>query len=224
MNKGLKIKDFFKNNGWIKALIGMIVTAIITANIDKACDRVAPDEPIVIKEVKDTIRIIHNYDFDEYNDSIVNSQLRKKLENIELAQTYEQKIESKIKDPTYCNSIMIGNEFKNAKGYIQGNAAPYFIVDMSSLNNEYIDFELHFFDTRILSNIYCLNLEILRIDNGRRTVVLNENYYVTEKENRIRVANSLSQGLYEFSVGFVFNNDKDSVYPTIYQIIKQQRK
>ena len=224
MSRIKQIKDFFIKHGWIKTIVGIIITAIITANVDKACNRVSPEEPVIVKEITDTIKIVHTYDFDEYNDSIVNMQLRYKLENIELAQMYEEKISNRIKDPTQCNSIMVGDNFKCAKGYSLRDAAPYFTLNMSPLDKEFIDFELHFFDKKFLSNIFCLNLKIHRIDNGRRVFVLDENYYVNESGNKIRIANTLSLGLYEFSVGFVLKKDKNLKYPIIYQITKKQRK
>ena len=220
----MKFKDLLIKKGWIKTVTWIVITAIITVTIEKACDRVSPEEPVIIKEITDTIRIVHTYDFDEYNDSIVNMQLRYKLENIELAQKYEEKISSRIKDSTCCNSIMIGDGFKSAKGYSLRDAAPFFTMNMSSLDKEFIDFELVFFDKKILSSVYCLNLKIHRIENGRRVYVLDENYYVKESGNRIRIANTLSRGLYEITVGFVLNKDKDLDYPIIYQITKELSK
>ena len=220
----MKTKDFVNKHGWIKTTIWIVITAIITILIEKACNRVSPENPFIIKEITDTIKIMHAYDFDDYNDSIVNMRLRNKLENIELAQIYEEKISRRIKDTVRCNSIMIDGDFNRAKGYYLEDATPFFIMNMSSLDNEFIDFELHFFDNKILSSIYCLNLKINRIDNKRRVFVLDENYYVKENENRIRIANTLSHGLYEFSVGFVLKKDKDSIYPAIYQITKKQTK
>lgn len=72
MSRNTKIKDFFIKHGWVKTIVGIIITAIITANVDKACNRVSPEEPVIVKEITDTIKIVHTYDFDEYNDSIVN--------------------------------------------------------------------------------------------------------------------------------------------------------
>lgn len=222
----MRLKGLFVKTGWIKTITWIVITAVITVIIEKACNRVSPEEPIIIKEITDTIKLVHTYDFDEYNDSIVNLQLRYKLENIELAEKYENKISSRIKDRTFCNSIMIDSDsvFKKAKGYSIRDAAPYFTMKMSSLDKDLIEFELDFFDRKIISNIYCLNLKIHRIDNGRRVFVLDENYCVNEFGNRIRIANTFSSGLYEFSVGFVFEKDKDLKYPIIYQITKKLRK
>lgn len=220
----MRFKNFLIKQAWIKTITWIVITAIITVIIEKACNKVSPEEPVIIKEITDTIRIMHTYDFDGFNDSIVNMQLRYKLENIELAQRYEEKISNRIKDTTYCNSIMMGVDFKNAKGYSVKDASPYFTMNMSSLDKELIDFELFFFDKKMLSNIYCLNLKILKINNGRKVLVLDENYYVNQSGNRIKIANTLSQGLYEFSVGFVLKKDKDLKYPIIYQITKKQRK
>ena len=217
----MKFKTYINTHSWIKTLFSFILAAVITVFVEKACNRVSPDEPIIIKEVKDTIILVHKYDFDSYNDSVINAQLKYKLENIELSQKYEEKIAQKITKENGFNPIITDNIFTKSKGYSPKDGSPYFKLDMSSTNNDYYDFELFFIDKSMINKIFCLSLKIVKIDNNQRVYYLDENYKVNEGRNRIRIANTLPQGSYNISVGFVFDKDKDKDYPIIYCITKR---
>lgn len=90
----------------------LIVGAVITLLCDKAFNKIIPDNPIFVNEITDSVRIIHTYDFDVKDDSVVNAQLKMKLENIALAQTYELKIdELKSQHKSDFNGIMLNSSF-----------------------------------------------------------------------------------------------------------------
>ena len=82
----MKTKEYIEKHKWIVTTFWIIVTAIISMGIERSCNRIIPEEPIVVKEITDTVRIMHSYDFGTINDSLANIQLQRKLENIELAQ------------------------------------------------------------------------------------------------------------------------------------------
>jgi len=61
--------------------LGVIVTIIITKTFDKAI----PNEPILVKEYTDTIKIVHEYKIPkELNDDSTRIELVKKINNLEL--------------------------------------------------------------------------------------------------------------------------------------------
>ena len=168
----MKFKTYINTHSWIKTLFSFILAAVITVFVEKACNRVSPDEPIIIKEVKDTIILVHKYDFDSYNDSVINAQLKYKLENIELSQKYEEKIAQKITKENGFNPIITDNIFTKSKGYSPKDGSPYFKLDMSSTNNDYYDFELFFIDKSMINKIFCLSLKIVKIDNMKGVIGL----------------------------------------------------
>lgn len=122
------------------------------------------------------------------------------------------------------NLIMTNPEFPNAKGYSMGNAMPYFSIKMSPLNKTFIDFEFEFINNEILAQIYTLALKINKIEGNKRIYVLDENYYVKQDINIIRINNMLPKGKFEINVGFTFIKDKNDEYPTFYRVVKYVEK
>lgn len=107
----MKFKEFLDQYTWINTLFWIVVTAIISIAIERSCNKIIPDEPIIVKEISDTVIIMHSYDFGNINDSTTNLQLKKRLENIELAQKYEEEVikqDKLIKEP---NSILLRPSF-----------------------------------------------------------------------------------------------------------------
>lgn len=216
----MNLKEIIIKYSWIKTLLGLVGGAIITILVEKSCDRIIPDDPVIIKEVADTLKIVHTYDFGHYNDSIINAQLQNRLKNIELMEKYDEEILKQIDTkPRYC-SVMLDASFPNAKGYSPRNAASYCSLNISSFHNDYIDFELLFFDNSVLERIYCISIKIFRIVDGKRTYFLEENYNIGGVNNKIRMTNNLPNGKYELCVGFVFKKDINDIYPEVYQLSK----
>lgn len=216
----MKVKEYIEKRKWIATFFWIIVTAIITISIERSCNRIIPEVPVVVKELTDTVKIVHCYDFGNLNDSLANANIQRKLTNIELAQRYEAEIIKKNNSIKRANSIMFDTSFPNMKGYTIHNAMSYFSFEMSSLNESLIEFELLFFDKSMLDDIYCLALQIFTIDNNQRIYYDRQYYNVNGTSNIIRIANSLPKGKFEFSVGFVLKRDRLSEYPDIYQVSK----
>ena len=201
-------------------LFWIVITALITITLERSCNKIMPEEPIVVKEISDTVKIIHSYDFGNINDSIANMQLKKRLENIELAQKYEVEIikqDKSIKEP---NSIMLRPSFPNMKGYSPNSATPYFTFEMSPLTNKFIEFEITFLDRNIIKDIYCLTLKVFKIEENKRVYQIDQYYRINGTDNLIRIANYLPKGKYEFCIGFMFEQDIRDEYPEIYQVRK----
>lgn len=199
----------------------LIVGAIISGVITKSCNKIFPDDPIIIKEVSDTIKIIHKYDFDLNDDSITNIKLKLRMENLDLAEKYDDRIKAKLKhEEHYPNPIMLSSAIHESKGYRTANAAPYFSLDISPLEKETIDFTFNFINPNIISDIYCLSIKICKIENEKHIYVLDENYHVRQNQNVIRINNSLTKGKYEIRAGFYLSKDKNAQYPSFYNIRK----
>lgn len=218
----MKTKEYINKNKWLVTLFWIVVTAIVTLSIEKMCDKIMPDKPMIIKEISDSVQIIHTYNFYENNDSSINTQLHLKLENIKLAQMYESEVKSRIKDKvkTRFNTAMLDAKFPKAKGYRIGSAMAYFTASIPSLQNQLLDFEISFFNENIIKDIYCLSLKIDSIHQNKRFVFFDENYYANNNTNIIRIANTLPNGVYEISVGVFFKKDQNLEYPCFYRISK----
>jgi hypothetical protein len=165
--KKTNLKKIIKGAGLF--LLGAIVTVIIT----KISDKLSPNEPVVVKEIKDTVRVIHEYKLPNGIDSgFVQEDLLKKLRNIKMLNEYEQqlkdyekKITEHIKSVNQItndsllintpNLILIGDKYKLLhKGYTQGQSTSYFDTQCPDLNmNEYINIRFKFFNivTKTLS-------------------------------------------------------------------------
>lgn len=216
----MKIKEYIEKNKWIITIFWIIVTAIISIGIERSCNRIMPENPMVVKEITDTVWIMHNYDLGNINDSLTNAQLRRKLENIELLQRYEAEIIRKDKPIERANFIMLDASFPNMKGYCLQGATSFFSYEMSSLNERIIEFRLSFFDDLILNEIYCLILKIHKIENNQRIYYEEQYYNVNGVNNLIRIANTLPNGKFEFCIGFVLKRDRLSEYPNTYLVSK----
>ena len=219
-----KIKMLIKNNQWLTNIFWIIVTALITLFLERSCDRIIPESPILIKEIIDTVSIVHSYDFNNTTDSIVNEQLQKRLLNLELAQKYEDEILKQYKNNSSSNSIMLNASFPNQKGYVLKNGMAYFTFKMSPLNQDYIVFDLSFINESILKDIYCLTLKIHKNINNQHIHILDEFYYLNGISNKIKIANNLPAGAFEFRVGFILKKDRESVYVDTYNISRNVTK
>lgn len=209
-----KISKWLIKNKWLVSMFWIIMGVLV----EKSCNKIIPEDPIVIKEISDTIKFVHTYDFGITNDSLINIQLQNRLKNIEMAAMYEKEFLKHNKNKMSINSIMIDASFPNAKGYSPRDATPYFSLKLSSLQNEFIDFDISFINANILEHIYCLSLKIFLIEENKRVFVLDENYNIKGENNLIRITNTLSKGTYEFCVGFTYKKDRNAIYPNVYQL------
>ena len=86
-----KFLVFLKNN-WQEAG-KWLIAAVFGLILGKACDRIWPEDPVVVKEVTDTIKIIHAISpLPRETDSLMKEQIQQQLLNIKLLNEYDSYI------------------------------------------------------------------------------------------------------------------------------------
>lgn len=202
-------------------ILGVIVTIIITKTFDKA----KPNDPILVKEYIDTIKIVHDYKIpNELNNDSARFELEKKIKNLELLNNYDRQIKERINlskesDAIIPNLILTGIENRiKSKGYKYGRSSAYFTSNCPDLNNDFLDIRLDFFNPSIIKKIAYLRVNIYGFDNRNstesRTFVLEELYEVKPQNNLIRISNDFSNGKYEIQYGFIFKKELEAKYPS----------
>jgi len=202
-------------------LLGVIVTIIITKTFDKAI----PNDPILVKEYSDTIKIVHDYKIpNEMSDDSMRLELEKKIKNLELLNNYDKQIKEKIKltknsDEIIPNLILTGNEsIIKRKGYTYGSSSAYFSSVCPDFNKNFLDIKLNFFNPNVINQIAYLRVNIYRFSNRNskeaRTFILEELYEVKPHTNLIRISNDFSKGKYEILYGFIFKKELEAKYPS----------
>ena len=84
-------KKNIRNSGVF--VLGVVATLLITTLWNKAI----PETPIIVKEVSDSIKIVHEYRVPEIDDSL-ELTLERKLKNLELLNNYDKEIDKRIKN------------------------------------------------------------------------------------------------------------------------------
>lgn len=218
-----KLSEQTKNNLRNASLfvLGVIVTVIIT----KTSDKIIPSDPVIVKELKDTIRIVHNYDIpSDLNNDSTRLELERKIKNLELLNNYDKQIKERIaltkKSDGFIPNLILTRETERIKnkGFTCGSSSAYFTSDCPSLDKEYLDIKIDFINPSIIKDIAYLRVNIYRFDNVNsneaRTYVLEELYEVKPENNLIRISNDFSKGKYEILYGFVFKDELTKPYPT----------
>ena len=217
---GSVIKEYIKNN-YGKAII-FIVGAIVTLLLTKACDKIVPSQPVVVEKIPDTIQVVYVYD--SLFDSATRTYLQQSQEPIKTNLNNQSRRGSSSIQSSYAtnvNSLFPTAKFPNAKGYITNSAVPYFSLEMSPLDNSYVDFSFNLFNEKILDEIYCISLKIFSIQSGGgRVYILDENYEKQKGRNIIRLKNIFTSGKYEVEVGFFLKKDINAQYPAFYRETK----
>jgi hypothetical protein len=220
---GAIVMEYIKSN-YGKAIIfviGIVVTLILT----KACDKIVPSQPVVVEKVPDTIQVVYVYD--SLFDSATKAYLQQSEEMIK-TNLKNQSRRGSTSTQSYTanvNNIFPSAKFPNAKGYSTNSAAPYFSLEMSPLDQSFIDFSFSFFNEKILDEIYCISLKVFSIENGGgRVYILDENYEKQKGRNIIRLKNILTSGRYEVEVGFFLKKDINAQYPAFYREAKYINK
>ena len=201
-------------------VLGVVVTIIIT----KSSDKIFPSDPVIVKEVTDTIKIVHNYDIPpELDNDSLRLELERKLKNLELLNNYDKQIKERIEltkknDRVVPNLILTnGVERIKSKGYMYGSSSAYFISDCPSLDKEFVDIKINFINPAITKEIAFLRVNVYRFDNlnsnEARTYVLEELFEIKSDENLIRIGNDIGKGKYEILYGFVFKEELTKTYP-----------
>ena len=214
-----KISEYLKSpfGTFISFLFGVLITALISTFVTKACNKLVPDAPIVVEKVPDTINIVHVYEpidsiSNAKDENVVNAEVKKRVARNKSQYTFSV---DKV------NRLMKNVSFPNAEGYTPCSAAPYFTLEMTDLNQPYVDFIFHFFNEEVLADIYCLNIKIFKAHkDGGRVYVLNEYYTQQKGTNIIRLNNIFTSSNYEIEAGFIFTGDRNAKYPNFYREVK----
>lgn len=215
-----RVFEYKKSNigKFIYFIFGVLITALISAFVTKACNKLVPDAPVVVEKVPDTINIVHVHESfldsisHKKDDNVVNTDVKKRVVRTKSQYTFgTEKVNQLMKDVS----------FPYAEGYTPCSAASYFTLEMTDLNQPYVDFIFHFFNEEVLADIYCLNIKIFKAHkDGGRIYVLNEYYTQQKGANIIRLNNIFTSSNYEIEAGFIFTSDRNAKYPSFYREVK----
>lgn len=204
-------------------ILGVIVTIIIT----KVSDKVAPNDPVIVKQLTDTVKIVHEYNLPENLDNdTVRQELENKLKNIELLNNYDKQIRERIthiqKSDGVTPNLIVTQKVTNfaQKGYMYGSSSSYFTSDCPNMNGKFVDLIINFLNPSITTDIAYLRVNIYRFDDPKkdeaRTYILEDFYEVKNDNNIIIITNDFSTGKYEIIYGFMFKSDLKEQYPKFY--------
>ncbi|MFA6335281.1 MAG: hypothetical protein WCX48_06965 [Bacteroidales bacterium] len=218
-----KLSEQAKNN--IRNASLFVLGVVVTIFITKFSDKIFPGDPVIVKEVTDTIKIVHNYDIPpELDNDSIRLELERKLKNLELLNNYDKQIKERIvltkkNDGVVPNLILTSDADRiKSKGYMYGSSSAYFTSDCPTLDKEFIDIKVNFINPSITREIAFLRINIYRFDNPdsneARTYVLEELFEVKSDGNLIRISNDIGKGKYEILYGFVFKGELTKTYPT----------
>ena len=218
--------NFKKNLNKVLIFVGGVILTLI---ISKIWNIALPESPVVVKEITDSLRVIHEYTIPLEGDSL-EKNVEQRLKNLKLLNDYEQEIQKrkKIIETEYQNILtpnlvlLNGPSKKVNKGYIDADASSYFSLDCPNLNTaKFLDFRLDFFNPEILKDVAYLRLSILKYKSFNEIypiyLYFSEYYEVRPtNENFIRIENNLPKGKYEIFVGLALKRDVNAEYPTYY--------
>lgn len=110
-----KFLVFLKNN-WQEAG-KWLIAAVFGLILGKACDRIWPEDPVVVKEVTDTIKIIHAISpLPRETDSLMKEQIQQQLLNIKLLNEYDSYIkQNKSSVSDIPCKLVFGNPYPTVK-------------------------------------------------------------------------------------------------------------
>jgi hypothetical protein len=218
-----KLSEKIKNN--LKNASIFVLGVFVTTLINKTSDKIIPSNPVIVKELTDTIKIVHNYDLpsDLKNDS-TRLELERKIKNLELLNNYDKQIKERIvltkESDGFIPNLILTRETERikSKGYTFGSSSAYFTSDCPSLEKDHLDIKIDFINSHIVKDIAYLRINIYRFDNVNyneaRIYVLEELYEVKPENNLIRISNDFSKGKYEILYGFVFRDELKKAYPS----------
>jgi hypothetical protein len=205
-------------------IVGVIVTLILT----QLWGIILPGKPVVLKEVADSIKIIHEYKIPD-DSNLLSKSLLTRYKSIKMLNDYEDEINRRIKSIKHRDSeIIIPNLINPSlsagynKGFTVGNATAYFDMDCPDLNSsKYVDFRIGFFNSTIINDIAFLKLYICKYSNDNSDnamLQIMDEYYEVKNDNHnlIRLENNFSKGKYEISVGFILKKSLNDKYPNFH--------
>lgn len=223
-----KILLFVKNHLWQTTtfLLGTIVVILLA----KAVDDIFPSNPIIIKEVSDSLKIVHTYELPKLpaNDSI-SLLIQQKLNQISQLNLYEKELDDyyeKIRTKESTSVSNIPNKIildlskrPTAKGHSQENATAFFESDCPNIkaNQQFLDFKFNFISPEIISDIYCLRLSIYKkINTSYNYYYFDDFYEVRPANNFIRIKNDLPAGDYKLQYGIMLKRDINKEFPAVF--------
>ena len=212
-----KVVSYIENN-WGKAatwLSGLIIGLLAT----KACDRIWPDPPVVVKEQTDTVRVIHAMSpFPADSDSILKKQIEQQLMNIELLNKYEEQIKRRIDDNAVeACKIILGNPYPNSSGYAMKDASSFCLIELKH-DGPVIDIIYSFIRQDYVALVNTLGVKISHRNekDGKNWADYDQNFepQTDKKDMLVRIIDDLPPGEYEVEAGFVLKEDMQKKYPS----------
>lgn len=219
-NKKVKPSSWFQKN-WKKVLI-WLAGPLMTIILNKACNAIWPDSPVVVKEHTDTVKVVHSMDpLQVDSDSIIRKQIEHQLKNIELLNKYEEQITGKREAAkTNACKIIGGNPYPNSRGYSIQTASSYCFIELNT-NGPFLDIAYDFFRDDYINLINTLCVKISRKDNddGRDFIVSDMNYEPQNGNNSllVRMVNDFPPGQYIIEAGFILKENMLDKYPAFYR-------
>ena len=210
------VVSYIKEN-WGEAakwLIGVLLGLLL----GKACDLIWPDKPVVVKEVADTVKVVHTITpLPSETDSILIERIQKQLLNLELFGKYETEVQS-IKD-TYSISpckLINKNPYPNSQGYIQKSLSSFCFVRLEN-NSPFLDISYQFIRNDYVERVNTLCIKVVRVQDEGDVIVLDQ-YFEPQKDEKqfVRIVNEFAPGDYSIEAGFFLNEDKNARFPAFY--------
>lgn len=207
------IKEHWKDSG--KWLLGALIGLLLT----KTCDAIWPSAPVVVKELADTVKVVHAIaPLPDNTDSMLIKRLQQQLLNLELLEKYDSYI-TKRQDAIVMMpcKLIIGNPYPNSKGYSQKSASSHCFIELAN-NLPFLDITFRFLREDYVSMINTLGIKLVRKDaSGKRTLVLDQNYTPQKGGDQlIRIVDDFPPGDYSIEAGFILIEDKEVKYPCFY--------
>ena len=213
-----KFLVFLKNN-WQEAG-KWLIAAVFGLILGKACDRIWPEDPVVVKEVTDTIKIIHAISpLPRETDSLMKEQIQQQLLNIKLLNEYDSYIkQNKSSVSDIPCKLVFGNPYPYSKGYVQKNSSALCQISLKQ-DREYIEITFEYLHPDYAGLVNTLGVKVCKIDKvkGTRNYVMDQNFEPQKGERMfIKIINSYGAGDYVIDAGFILKEDKLKEYPVFY--------
>lgn len=206
----------------LKRAIFFVLGVIVTLTITKGWNIFFPEDPVVVKEITDSIAVVHSYKFE--NEDSIEIDLQRKLDNLKLLNDYEEEIDRRVKrieeksnNLASPNLLLINRVCKN-EGWIPKKSSSFFDMACPKPTVTHFQFNPIFLNDNIIKEIKYFRLLIYRLNSeNSRYIYYDEQYEVKDKRNLIQLVNDLEKGDYEVNFGFVLKRDCEKKYPEFYR-------
>ena len=201
----------------------VLIGALAGVLLSKACDLVWPNSPVLVKELTDTVTIVHTVTpLPAETDSLLTIQLKQQLLNIELLDRYDSYLSHKkdVCSLTPCR-IITGFPFPRGRGYEVKELSSMCTISLVQ-NDGYMDITYSFFREDYRDIIYALEIIIYKKGETGKTgsTIVFSQYYEpnkTKQESLVRIAGVFNSDDYVLDAGFYLVEDKEKEYPTYYR-------